>query len=104
MPSRPARLWPPSSRSPAGTGSSASEPPTASSPDDAALEGDRPMTTTIYIEYLLPGAFLPEEDSRAVPNRDPRLSSAEAPAGALALTYHSVVPATAAAVGEPGAR
>src|SRR5688572_3005691 len=100
MPSRPARLWPPSSRSPAGTGSSASEPPTASAPDDADPEGDRPMTTTIYIEYLLPGAFLPEEDTRAVPNRDPRRDAAEAPAGAFAFTYHDVVTATVAAGGE----
>jgi hypothetical protein len=59
---------------------------------DTATEMSPVITT--YVEYLHPGAFFPEESSRAVPERDPGRIARESPDDAFAFRFYDVVTMT----------
>jgi hypothetical protein len=49
------------------------------------------MTTTTYVTYDLPGAFLQEQATYIVPSRDPHLAANTAPNTAYAFTFNDIV-------------
>jgi len=46
------------------------------------------VAKTTYVRYLLPGAFVPEEEVREISERDPQKAAREAPGSAFAFSFY----------------